>query len=192
LVSVLALSLGREVVSLRESVRDKEKRTSLPYPGYVVPTLRTRTVADDSIVVGELADTNAHQLVFLFTTTCQFCLSTLPTWAELFDSVRAGKYQTVQVVGLSLDSLGQTREYGRKNGIEYPVAVFPGWKAVRHFRAVAVPQTMILNHVGQVIYARTGFLDRGPALDSLWIVLDQIQTSGSRVLLSSAYSRSAR
>ena len=63
--------------------------------------------------------------------------------------------------------MDSTREYAQEQGLRYPVVVFPGAKLRRLYRAVAVPQTVVLDGTGTVRYAKTGTLDSA-ALDSVY------------------------
>ena len=168
LACALVVVLGRRQTSLNRAYAELKAKVSLAYPGYVVPTVRTVTTGGDSVTIGELADTSARQVIFLLTTTCPFCLATLPVWAPLADSARALGFG---VVALSLDSLGKTLAYIESHGLKYPVGLLQGWKTIRLLRATAVPQTLVLNYAGEVLYAHVGQLTPGPGLDSVYSAL---------------------
>jgi hypothetical protein len=48
------------------------------------------------------------------------------------------------------------------------VVRFPEPRLARLYRAAVVPQTVVLNSEGRVLYARTGLLDSAAALDSVF------------------------
>jgi hypothetical protein len=50
----------------------------------------------------------------------------------------------------------------------YAVLLFPERKLQRLYRVAAVPQTLVLNADGRVLYARTGLLDSAAVLDSVY------------------------
>ncbi len=75
------------------------------------------------------------------------------------------------MVALSLDSAAQTTAYASEHQLRYPVGFFPDWKAPLLFRAHAVPQTLVLNAYGVVLYSHIGLLEQGPGLDSLFQTL---------------------
>lgn len=168
--SVLVVVLARRQMDLSRAYIELRDKASLPYRGYAMPTFRTTTLRGDSLTVAELPDTAARQLVFVFTTTCPFCKATLPVWAALADSARRLR-RPVSVLGLSLDSLANTGRYAAEYGLTYPVATFPDWKTAQLFRARAVPQTLVLDHYGQVVFVHTGRLEPGPTLDSVYTAL---------------------
>lgn len=161
LLTVRENELKREYFALRA-------KAALPYRGYAVPTFRTTTLAGDTMTVGEVADSGGKQLVFVLTTTCPFCQATLPVWAALADSVGRLVGKPTQVVALSLDSIPATARYVARHGLRYPVGRFPDWKVAQLFRARSVPQTLVLDHRGEVVFAHIGQLRPGPVLDSVY------------------------
>ena len=167
-LSLVAIVLARRVNTLGDAYVALQKRASQPYQGYVVPTVTASTLAGDSIVVGEIPDSNKVQVVYVFTTTCPYCRATLPIWDAVTDSAHRLYGARVQVVGMSLDSTRLTAEYAVSNQLSYPVGFFPDWKAARHYRARVVPQTLVLSRIGEVLYAHIGQLSAGPGLDSLY------------------------
>ena len=168
--SMLIVVLARRQIDLSRAYAELRTKASLPFRGYAMPTFRTATLAGDSITVGESADTASRELVFVFTTTCQFCKATIPIWIGLADSShRLGR--PIRILALSLDSAGTTARYVAEHSLTYPVATFPHWKIAQLFRARAVPQTLVLDHDGQVIYGHTGRLQPGTALDSVYAAL---------------------
>lgn len=168
--SALVILLARRQTDLSREYGLLRTKATLPFRGYAMPTFRTKTLTGDSLTVAELSDTVSRQLVFVFTTTCPFCKATLPIWAGLADSSqRLGR--PVRIVALSLDSVAETSRYAAEHSLRYPVATFPTWKLAQLFRARAVPQTLVLDHDGQVIYAHTGRLQPGSALDSVYAAL---------------------
>ncbi len=74
------------------------------------------------------------------------------------------------VLAISLDSVGITRQYMRTNDLRYLVVTFPQRKLERLYRVSAVPQTLVLNSVGTVLYAKTGLLQNG-SVDSVYTAL---------------------
>lgn len=163
-VALLAASGLVFVVSSRNheltaDYRKLRELSTLPHAGTVVPTFRTVTLEGRAVVVGELTDSAARQVLFVFNTTCPSCRATIPVWKLLADSL--GRLGGVQVLAISLDTGDTTRHYVAEHGIQYRVLTFPQRKLERLYRAVAVPQTVVLDWRGTVLYAKTGTL--GPA-----------------------------
>ena len=169
--SALIVVLATRHQRLTEAYRTLRLRTSLPSAGAVVPTFRALTLDGDSITIGEGPDPLARQVLFVLTTSCPFCRQTLPTWARIADSVSTLRQGQVVVAAISLDSLGLTQDYVRQHQLRYPVVLFPAKKLRRLYRASAVPQTLVLDHEGRILYARTGLLEPQAVVDSIFAAL---------------------
>ena len=139
----------------------------------MVPTFRARTLAGDSITIGEDPDPLARQVLFVLTTSCPFCKQTLATWARIADSAASLRPGHVVVAAISLDSLGLTEDYVRQHQLRYPVVLFPAKKLRRLYRASFVPQTLVLDHEGRILYARTGLLEPQAVVDSVFAALSR-------------------
>jgi thiol-disulfide isomerase/thioredoxin len=99
--------------------------------------------------------TNRRQLIFVFTTTCEFCDKTTPLWKQIYSMVKA---KDVEVFGICLDSSEKALAYLQQHGIGFPTYVpnsVPGFKELNHFSSV--PLTLIVT--------RDGFVER------LWLGL---------------------
>jgi peroxiredoxin len=163
LVLVLA-SRNRELSSEYQELR---QLSTLPHRGTVVPTFRAVTLDGRPVIIGERVDSTARQVLFVFNTRCPFCLATIPAWQRLSDSLgRAG----VEVLAISLDPGDSTRRYVSQYDMRYSVLTFPQPKLKRLYRAIAVPQTVVLDAGGTVLYAKTGTLDSA-SLDSVYAVV---------------------
>jgi len=112
------------------------------------------------------------QFLFVFSTTCEFCKTSLPGWKQIAGEL-AGNSQ-VGVVGISLDSVPATRRYVKQHGIELPVVSFTDRKLRALYRAWITPQTLILDADGRVSYARLGAVSDAAVIDS---ILDAVPMS---------------
>src|SRR5512143_2492006 len=139
--SALVLVLSRRLRELSADYHKLRLLSTLPHAGIPVPTFRTVTLAGDSVTVGESADSASRQLIFVFNTTCPYCRGMIPLWQRMSDSL--GRLGRVQVLAI------------------------PQPKLERLYRALAVPETVVLDWTGTVLYAKTGTLDAA-ALDSVY------------------------
>lgn len=165
-LSALVLTLAGR---LRTAVRDNaelRREAALPHRGLVVPTFRANTVAGDHAVIGTDADSNARQLLLVFTSSCPVCRATLPLWVQLADSLKrlGGR---VAVYGISLDSPDSSRAFVEANRIPFPVVMLPERKLIPLYHISAVPQSIVVSSKGVVTFAKTGRLNKA-ALDSLY------------------------
>lgn len=167
--SALVLILSKRLHDLSAAYRELRQLSTLPHAGTVVPTFRTATLAGDSVTVGETADSTARQVLLVFNTTCPFCRGIIPLWHRMANSL--GRVGTpMRVLAISLDSAETTRRYVAEHALRYPVLLFPQAKLKRLYRATAVPQTVVLDWTGTVLYAKTGILD-SISLDSVFAAI---------------------
>lgn len=117
-------------------------------------------------------ESGQRQVLFVFRTTCQHSLETLPAWKEIAEGLKASLTE-VGVYGISLDSESETLGYIAGNDISFPVVRFPNPKLRRLYRVGAVPMTLVLNHEGKVIHARVGVLKSRGAVDSIVVAAQQ-------------------
>ena len=163
LVVALTIRLGQTRV---EHAKTRRLASSL-HAGSYVPAVATVTLAGDSLVLGARQSAADRQVLLLFTTTCQFCKATLPVWIALADSLhRADRH--IRVVGVSLDSVALTRPYAALHHLSFPIVSMPSRKLRILYRASAVPQTIVIDHDGQVRYAAIGTLRVPAVLDSVY------------------------
>ena len=166
--SALVLLLSRRLHDLSADYNKLRLLSTLPHAGTVVPTFRAATLSGDSITVGEAPDSAARQVLFVFNTTCPYCRAIIPLWHRMTDSL--GRLERVQVLAISLDPADATERYVAGHALRYPVLTFPQAKLERLYRAAAVPQTVVLDWAGTVLYAKTGTLDPA-SLDSVYVAV---------------------
>lgn len=167
LVVVLAQqkrSLIREVEKTRFDLR--AARTE-PLRGMYVPAFQTASLEGQPATIGEVPAEGGRQVLLMYTTTCPYCLSSIPAWKQLkaatdtMTSVRAAVY------GVSLDSADVTRKYIAQHQLPYQTVRFPTEKVAGMYRAGTVPITLVLDEQGRAIYTRTGELRSPQAIDSI-------------------------
>lgn len=165
--SALVVVLAVKQTALNKAYAELKLRATRPHPGYAVPAFTTRSLSGDTLTVGESKDPAAKQVLFVLTTTCPYCRATLPVWAALADSLGHTSLH-VRVLAISLDSLERTRRYVSEHQLRYTVVTFPNDKYQRLYRANSVPQTVVLDGAGAILYAHVGLLRAGPVLDSVY------------------------
>lgn len=170
LAAVLVVVLGqdkRELIGKVEDLQTKYREAvTQPRPGMFMPAFQTTTLDGQPATVGQLP-AEGKQVLFVYTTTCRFCKSTLPTWkrlSALLDTMQAPK---VQVFGVSLDSLEATKKYSAEYALPYPTVSFPEDKLVQMYRAGTVPLTLVLDNEGRTVYSRVGEITQQATFDSI-------------------------
>jgi peroxiredoxin len=143
----------------------REART-MPIRGMWMPAFQAPTLEGQQATIGEVQG-EGRQVLMMYTTSCPFCLSSIPAWKQIkaatdtMTSIRAAVY------GVSLDSVNVTREYIAKHQLPYQTVRFPDEKVAGMYRAGTVPVTLVLDERGRTIYSRTGELKDPVAIDSV-------------------------
>ena len=151
LVTFQKRQLRIEVVALRDTVW---RHVDLPHAGMVVPPFDAVTLAGDSVTVGHLRR-GARQVLFVFNTRCGNCLVTLPAWQRMTEALKPHA-DSVEVYGLSLDPVPETRAYIEEHGLTFPVVPFLDERMQELYRIRGVPITLVADEIGAVSYARIG------------------------------------
>lgn len=151
LVTFQKRQLRIEVVALRDTVW---RYVDFPHVGMVVPPFDAVTLAGDSVTVGHLRR-GARQVLFVFNTRCGNCLVTLPAWQRMAEALRPHA-DSVEVYGLSLDPVSETRAYIEEHGLAFPVVPFLDQRMQELYRIQGVPITLVADEIGAVKYARIG------------------------------------
>lgn len=166
----LVVVLSVQNRSLRAEYAALYRRASEPHAGMYAPTFRAVAISGESVTVGKAAG-GGRQVLFVFTTTCPYCLASLPSWREIAAAVDTVRQPSVRTYGISLDSAEATRAYVRQHKLGFPVVGFPERKLVLLYRARAVPLTMVLDSAGRVLYSRLGVVDGRALIDSVLAVV---------------------
>ena len=166
LVVVLAQQKRELITQVEETQLELRRAVTEPIRGMYVPAFQASTLEGGSATIGELPG-EGRQVLLMYTTTCPYCLSSIPAWkqiaaaADTMTSIRASVY------GVSLDSVNVTRDYIAKHRLPYQTVRFPDEKIAGMYRAGTVPITLVLDERGRAIYTRTGELKDPAAIDSV-------------------------
>jgi peroxiredoxin len=162
----LVFVLGVKNQSLKREVRRLRVQDKVPHAGVVVPVFRTVTLTGDSVTIGA-GQPGGRQVLFYFTSTCPYCIQTLPAWKRITSEVQTREGDVAAVFGISLDSVDATTRYTAVHALRFPVLRFPDAKTAALYRAVGVPMTVVLDDDGHVLYGRAGALTERVAIDSV-------------------------
>lgn len=107
---------------LADEHTELRQRLQWPHAGYSVPTFTAATIDGEPVTLGERE--RGRQLVFFFSTTCEFCLASLPAWRRLAETSEA-EHDDLELVGVAVDRDGEIREYRDRHGLRFPITTFP-------------------------------------------------------------------
>lgn len=168
--AVLVVVLGQQkralITQVEETQLQLRKATTEPVRGMYMPAFQAPTVEGGSATIGELP-AEGRQVLLMYTTTCQFCLSSIPAWKQVTAAVDTMTRMRATVYGVSLDSVNVTRQYVAKHGLPYETVRFPSDRVAAMYRAGTVPVTLVLDEQGRTMYSRTGELKDKAAIDSV-------------------------
>jgi hypothetical protein len=174
LAASLALTLRLSATSraLRTEVLRLRQRALTAHPGLYLPPHRAATLGGDSAALGPRAGAPGPQLLFYVSADCGLCTATAPIWDSVARAV-AARHPQVDVRWLSIDSMEKARRWSAAREIAPDqVVLLVGEPPRRWYRALAVPQTVLIDSAGQVTYAHAGvFTGRAGALDTLRLAL---------------------
>ena len=183
---VLAVVLAQQKRALLDRNENLTTRIRYPYPGLYVPAVTLPSVSGDSVLLGQ-APPGQVQLLFVFSTTCEFCKASLPAWKQIAAELAAN--ERVEVVGISIDSVEPTRRYLAEHGIELPVVSFIEPRLLAMYRAGTTPQTLIIDADGRVGYSHLGAVTELLVIDS---IINAATTVAARVLAGRPNAGAAR
>lgn len=168
--AVLVVVLGQQKRSLIKQVEQtqyqlRQARTE-PMRGMWMPAFQAPTLEGQPATIGELP-AEGRQVLLMYTTTCPYCLSSIPAWKQIKAAADTMTSMRAAVYGVSLDSVDVTRQYIAKHALPYPTVRFPDEKVAGMYRAGTVPVTLVLDERGRAIYSRTGELKDPAAIDSV-------------------------
>ncbi|MEX0691110.1 MAG: TlpA disulfide reductase family protein [Gemmatimonadales bacterium] len=164
-VVVLVVVLSWQVREARAELASTRERLRVVAVGDLVPPMDAITMDGRVVRVG-VGDSVALQVLFVFNTSCPYCIENLPRWRAL-----AGQLADldIPVVGWSHDPDSLAGPYVAEHSLQYPV-VTPGPRWRQHYKVGRVPTTLVVSASGRVRYARAGVLSEG-AVDSLLAVV---------------------
>ncbi|MGH9371268.1 MAG: TlpA family protein disulfide reductase [Vicinamibacterales bacterium] len=131
-----------------------QERAGLLAPGMYVPRLELMSLDGSSATIGESV-TGAHEILFLYNTTCPFCRAIMPVWKQVADrALNAGS----SVHGLSVDGVAETARYSREHELNFPTLILATDRTRALLGARAVPQTLVIDPEGRVVASWMGGL----------------------------------
>lgn len=166
LVVVLAQQKRTLITEVEQARRQLRQAATEPIPGMYVPAFQATTLEGAPATIGEVQG-EGRQVLLMYTTTCPYCLSSLPAWKQVAAAADTLTGVRASVYGVSLDSADVTQQYIAQHRLPYPTVRFPSTKFAGMYRAGSVPLTLVLDEQGRTIYSRTGELKDPAAIDSV-------------------------
>ena len=174
--SGLVVKLSMQQRALLDRVSTLTTRVRDPYVGFYVPAVTLRSVAGDSVRLGQVPSGSA-QVLLVFSTTCQFCLASLREWKRIVSQLRGPT--GVEILGVSVHSAEATQQYLVEHHLEFPVVNLTDGKLTALYRSNVLPQTLVIDEQGKVQYAHLGALTETSVTDSIIRVVRAVASGAS-------------
>jgi hypothetical protein len=129
-----------------------------------VPAIRAPSLQGDSVLIGEPGE-GERQMLLVFDTRCPYSRASLRSWNALAE--RLAGDSGVSIYGICLDSLEASRSYAMERALAFSVVSLTERRAQGLFHLRRVPQTLILDDEGRVVFTRLGVLESEASLDSI-------------------------
>ena len=172
---VVVLQLRHE--DLAERYRALRQQSIAAYRGLTLPSFEGVPAGGDSAIAVAAMPEGDRQVLFLVRASCPYCKATIPTWRTLSSALdsasrasdaTAGDGPHVRVLALSLDSLpDSTAALFVEHGLSVPVISLPSARLRRLYRGAMVPQTLVVDAEGRVLFARAGVFRSAAEVDSV-------------------------
>lgn len=85
---------------------------------------------------------SSRTLLFVMKASCSDCRTTIPLWNAIASRLRG---DSVTIIGVSVDSLRDSRNYADQHGIAFQLLSVPHPSFTANYRIVATPQTILIS-----------------------------------------------
>jgi len=103
-------------------------------------------------------DGSHRYLIIIFSPSCGVCDHELPTWNRC---AKTAESVNITVRGMSIDPLSDTRSNLKDKQVDFETFIVPSMSIQRAYRAVSIPQIMIVSPQGFVEWVQYGAMTSG-------------------------------
>ena len=97
-------------------------------------------------------------LLVFFTTTCAPCVKEAPTLAAFYPEFKR-KGGEIVAVALAQDAPARVADFAKRLALPYPIAFDLDGEAARAYDVQAIPQAVLIDTRGRIVWDRKGTLD---------------------------------
>jgi peroxiredoxin len=155
-LSTLVVLLGMQNNELKEELNRLKSGPVTLKVGDTVHVLNGATLAGTRESIPLSDGTHTH-LLFMFSTSCHFCIKSVAEWNRLADTCA---HRNIQVWGVTTKDTASTWAFVRGNSVRFPVLIESDSEYVGVFKVFGVPQTILVSEAGIVIGHWAGEIDR--------------------------------
>lgn len=179
LLAASTLVLASKHRSLKEEFQLHRRADLRVQAGAYLPAFSALSTTGTTFHVARSSQEGSRQVLFLLTAECPYCAQMLPVWKSLYSELMDGDSTDAQFLALTTDSLEVARDYAQSNNLPFPLIPFESQKYISLFRATLVPQTVVIDADGRVIFARGGVLNTEASVDSVRAAIRSRTVGGS-------------
>jgi peroxiredoxin len=132
--------------------------------GTYLPGISATAALGEAVTVAQ-APEGTRQVLFLLTAACPFCAATLPRWKHIARELAPD--EQVDVIALTTDPQNAARQHALAVDLSVPLVSFPDRRTAWLYQAYTVPQTVVIDHEGLVLFVRHGVIGTAEAADSV-------------------------
>jgi peroxiredoxin len=164
--TALAVRLSARYHKLTDEIVEHRRNDQHVRRGDYIPTFLAQSTAGLPLTVGSMPDTMGRQVLFFLTSTCPYCKATLPAWAAITGKLSRSPNR-LQVIGVTSDSDSLASRFSDSAHLSFPLVSFGSRKLMKLAHGGNVPQTIVIDSDGRVLYSRSGAITTQPAIDSV-------------------------
>ena len=152
------IMLAKQNAGLKAGLARPEGTLAGPHAaqaGDIVPGFKTIDIARQPI--DNVYDGSTRSLIFIFSPGCGVCTSELPIWNRIAGEAVSRGYK---VLGVSIDSLDESRKKLSGSELVFNVAIIPSISIQRAYRAISIPEVLMVSGEGKVDWVHYGAMSR--------------------------------
>jgi peroxiredoxin len=162
------IKLARQNAQLKAGMVRPEGTLAGPHAaqsGDLVPGFKTTDIAGRPIEI--VFDGSRKSLIYIFSPGCDVCTSELANWNRIAGEAVSQNYK---VLGISIDSFEESRKRLADSKLQFDVAIMPSMSLQRAYRAISIPEVLIVSGDGRIDWAYYGAMNRQTTEEMLAII----------------------
>lgn len=164
---IATVALGMQHRAIKREFQEHRRSDLRVQAGTFLPPFSASSTSGGTFDVASGSADRGRQILIMLTAECPYCARTLPTWKSLHSELAGSDSLGSNFLALTTDSMRVARAYAESNDLPFPLIPFGSQKYMQLFRAALVPQTIVVDNSGRVIFARSGELSTRAAIDSV-------------------------
>lgn len=167
LLAIAIVSLAMKHRATKREFQEHRRSDLRVQAGTFLPPFSASSTSGTTFDVASGSPDRPRQLLIMLTAECPYCARTLPAWKSLYSEFARSGSLGNSFLALTTDSMRVARSYAESSSLPFPLVPFASRKYAQLFRASLVPQTLVVDGSGRVVFARSGELSTQASIDSV-------------------------